>query len=45
MWDSEDSLAVFIATLNEFDGLLLKVERDTVFVTADPLPALPQRGE
>ena len=45
MWDSEDSLAVFIATLNEFDGLLLKVERDTVFVTADPLPAPPQRGE
>jgi hypothetical protein len=32
MWNCEDSLSVFIATLNEFDGLLLKEEGDTVFV-------------
>ncbi|MBQ7442747.1 MAG: DUF4974 domain-containing protein [Bacteroidaceae bacterium] len=32
MWDSEDSLAVLIATLNEFDGLRLTDEGDTVFV-------------
>ena len=35
MWDCEDSLSVFIATLNEFDGLSLKEERDTVFVTSE----------
>ena len=35
MWASEDSLAVFISTLNEFDGLLLKEERDTLFVESE----------
>ena len=35
MWDCEDSLAVFIATLNEFDGLRLKDERDTLFVESE----------
>ena len=35
MWDCEDSLAVLIATLNEFDGLLLKEERDTLFVESE----------
>lgn len=44
IWDSEDSLAVFIATLNEFDGLLLKEERDTVFVEGIlPSPSLKGR--
>ena len=32
VWDSEDSLAVFLGTLNEFDGLRLTDERDTIFV-------------
>jgi len=32
VWDSEDSLAVFLQTLNEFDGLRLTDERDTIFV-------------
>ena len=32
LWDAEDSLSVFIATLNEFDGLRLADERDTIFV-------------
>ena len=32
MWDSEDSLSVFLETLNEFDGLRLTDERDTIFV-------------
>ena len=31
-WDSEDSLSVFLGTLNEFDGLRLTDERDTIFV-------------
>lgn len=35
MWNSEDSLSVFIATLNEFDGLVLKDERDTIFVESE----------
>lgn len=35
IWDSQDSLAVFIATLNEFDGLSLTDERDTIFVEAE----------
>ena len=35
MWGREDSLSVFIATLNEFDGLSLKEERDTLFVTSE----------
>ena len=30
--DREDSLAVFLQTLNEFDGLRLTDERDTIFV-------------
>ncbi len=32
VWDSEDSLSVFLETLNEFDGLRLTDERDTIFV-------------
>ena len=32
VWDREDSLAVFLQTLNEFDGLRLTDERDTIFV-------------
>ena len=32
VWDSSDSLAVFIETLNEFDRLRLCDERDTIFV-------------
>lgn len=32
MWDREDSLSVFLETLNEFDGLQLTDERDTIFV-------------
>ena len=32
VWDSEDSLAVFIEALNEFDELRLSDERDTIFV-------------
>ena len=32
MWDTEDSLAVFLQTLNEFDGLRLTDEHDTIFV-------------
>ncbi len=32
VWDAEDSLSVFIVTLNEFDGLRLADERDTIFV-------------
>ena len=32
LWDAEDSLSAFIATLNEFDGLRLTDERDTIFV-------------
>ena len=32
VWDREDSLSVFLATLNEFDGLRLTDERDTIFV-------------
>ena len=43
MWDCEDSLSVFIATLNEFDGLSLKEERDTVFVETHPSPSLVGR--
>ena len=35
MWDCEDSLAVFIETLNEFDGLRLKDEGDTLFVESE----------
>ena len=35
MWDCEDSLTVFIATLNEFDGLRLKDEGDTLFVESE----------
>lgn len=31
-WNREDSLAVFIETLNEFDGLRLSDERDTLFI-------------
>lgn len=42
-WNSEDSLSVFLETLNEFDGLRLTDERDTIFVTAS-LPA-PTEGE
>ena len=32
VWDREDSLSVFLETLNEFDGLRLTDERDTIFV-------------
>ena len=32
VWDREDSLSVFLETLNEFDGLQLTDERDTIFV-------------
>ena len=32
VWDTEDSLAVFLQTLNEFDGLRLTDEHDTIFV-------------
>ena len=32
VWDREDSLSVFLETLNEFDGLRLMNERDTIFV-------------
>ena len=32
VWDSKDSLSVFLETLNEFDGLRLTDERDTLFV-------------
>ena len=32
VWNSEDSLSVFLETLNEFDGLRLTDERDTIFV-------------
>lgn len=32
VWNSEGSLAEFIATINEFDGLQLSDERDTIFV-------------
>ena len=32
VWDREDSLAVFLQTLNEFDGLRLTDEHDTIFV-------------
>ena len=32
VWDEEDSLSVFLETLNEFDGLRLTDERDTIFV-------------
>lgn len=35
IWDCEDSLAVFIAMLNEFDGLRLKDEGDTLFVESE----------
>jgi hypothetical protein len=35
MWDCEDSLTVFIATLTEFDGLRLKDEGDTLFVESE----------
>lgn len=31
-WNSEDSLATFIMTLNEFDGLRLCNKQDTIFV-------------
>ena len=31
-WNSEDSLATFIMTLNEFDGLHLCNKQDTIFV-------------
>ncbi len=39
MWDCEDSLAVFISTLNEFDGLRLKDEGDTLFVESETVEA------
>ena len=32
VWDREDSLSVFLETLNEFDGLRLMNEHDTIFV-------------
>ncbi len=32
VWDTEDSLAVFLQTLNEFEGLRLTDEHDTIFV-------------
>lgn len=32
VWDRENSLSVFLETLNEFDGLQLTDERDTIFV-------------
>ena len=32
VWDREDSLSVFLETLNEFDGLRRTDERDTIFV-------------
>ena len=32
VWDADDSLSAFIAILNEFDGLRLTDERDTLFV-------------
>jgi hypothetical protein len=32
VWDRDDSLSVFLETLNEFDGLRLTDERDTIFV-------------
>ena len=35
VWDSRDSLAVFIETLNEFDRLRLTNERDTIFVESE----------
>ena len=35
IWDREDSLMAFITTLNEFDGLKLKDERDTIFVVTE----------
>ena len=31
-WNCEDSLATFIETLNEFDGLRLYNKQDTIFV-------------
>ena len=31
-WNQEDSLAVFIESLNELDGLQLTELRDTIFV-------------
>ena len=39
-WDREDSLATFITMLNEFDGLQVTEERDTVFVKTLPSPSL-----
>ncbi|MCH5177971.1 MAG: DUF4974 domain-containing protein [Prevotellaceae bacterium] len=35
-WKKDASLAAFINTLNEFDGLQLTDERDTLFVTSTP---------
>ena len=40
VWDREDSLSVFLETLNEFDGLLLREERETLFVETHPSPSL-----
>ena len=40
VWDEEDSLSVFLETLNEFDGLLLREERETLFVETHPSPSL-----
>ena len=40
VWDRDDSLSVFLETLNEFDGLLLREERETLFVETHPSPSL-----
>jgi hypothetical protein len=32
VWDRNESLKVFIETINEFDGLLLTDRDDTIFV-------------
>ena len=44
-WNPEDSLAVFIESLNELDGLQLTEQRDTIFVQGKthPSPSLVGR--
>ena len=43
VWNRSEPLAEFIAILNEFDGLQLTDERDTVFVQTHPSPSLVGR--